>query len=145
MKYVRILSILSILAVGYMAIPNQHRASFGGMCYAQDLGNPTHPTDGDDPYVHWMMPDHPTTSCCHMRRVNENGAMVGDCGPTDMRWDSKTDTWYAKLPNSEEEIAVPKEKIIREHNPDPTGIKGHLCFNERTYVIYCAVTPTGAF
>jgi hypothetical protein len=40
-------------------------------------------------------------------------------------------------------VQVPDKKIIRETNPDDSGIKGHLCINHYTGEVLCSVPPTG--
>lgn len=95
-------------------------------------------------YEKWMQPDHPYTSCCHAKRVNEEGDVEGDCYPTDflpvLDPNGKFDYWMAKRDNGAW-IAIPEGKVLREKNPDPSGVRGHLC--ESSGVVYCARPPAG--
>lgn len=102
-------------------------------------------------YSHWLQPNS-TTSCCNAREKLQGGGFVGDCYPTEFKLISTKDgpKWRARLaeedgPGLEKDgwITIPDEKIIREHNPDPSGVTGHLCINQYGYVL-CAVPPTGA-
>ena len=101
-----------------------------------DAGHARH----HDFYKDWLRPDT-GTSCCNMRERTEGGGMIGDCRPTAFRL-RKDGHWEAVLDDGMTWLAIPDDKIIREKNPDPSGVDGHLC--ENAGVVYCAVPPTGA-
>jgi hypothetical protein len=63
-------------------------------------------------YSTWMMPDHPTASCCSLQ----------DCFPTEAR--QIGDRWEAKLQDGTW-AAIPDEKI--ERNRDNPDGRNHLC------------------
>jgi hypothetical protein len=73
---------------------------------------------------------------------------MGDCYPTEFRLSLKG--WQAKLDRydqwrfNKEWVDIPDKKIIREKNPDNTGISGHLCTGGSMMLeILCAVPPAG--
>jgi hypothetical protein len=102
-------------------------------------------------YERWMMPDHPQVSCCHARRkepVGEGGQMtiIGDCYPTEFKL--VDGEWWALLDpetngGKREFVRPPENKRLREKNPDPSGVSGHLCEGVN-HEIYCWVSPTGS-
>lgn len=93
-----------------------------------------------DFYRDWLRPDT-GTSCCNMRQSTPDGDMTGDCRVTRFQV-GKDGHWQALLDDGKTWISVPDDKVIREKNPDPSGVDGHLC--ENVGVVYCAVPPTGA-
>jgi hypothetical protein len=93
-------------------------------------------------YMFWKQPGS-EASCCNARVTYPNGTYTGDCFPTPFRLIGGH--WQAlKAPEDGGEwVDVPDAKIIREHNPDPSGVTGHLCWSQYAGVL-CAVPPTGA-
>lgn len=64
-------------------------------------------------YSTWMMPDHPTTSCCNKR----------DCYPTEARF--KDGQWFARRREDGKFIWIPPSKV--EINRDSPDGRNHLC------------------
>lgn len=88
-------------------------------------------------YSTWKQPGT-ELSCCNAKET-ANGVTVGDCYPTAFRltpsgWQAQRDTgdW----------IDIPDSRLLREPNPDPSGVTGHLC--EGYGIVFCARPPTGA-
>jgi hypothetical protein len=83
-------------------------------------------------YNTWMMPDHPTMSCCHDR----------DCYPTEAR--RIGNRWEAKRREDGRWLVVPSEKV--EQNRDNPDGRNHLCApppdqaNDR---VYCFIPGGG--
>lgn len=93
-------------------------------------------------YMFWKQPGS-EASCCNARVTYPNGTYTGDCFPTPFRLIGGH--WQAlKAPEDGGEwVDVPDAKVIHEHNPDPSGVTGHLCWSQYAGVL-CAVPPTGA-
>jgi hypothetical protein len=86
-------------------------------------------------YQHWKQPGT-TISCCNAR-TNTYGVESGDCEPT--RYEMRNGEWYAWLRQEARWLHIPDDRIIRERNP--SGEEGHLCWNQWTKQILCAVPP----
>lgn len=88
-------------------------------------------------YSTWKIPGT-DTSCCNAKETI-NGVTQGDCYPTAFRL--APDGWEAQR-DTGEWIGIPDGKLLREKNPDPSGVTGHLC--ESNGAVFCARPPTGA-
>jgi hypothetical protein len=86
-------------------------------------------------YRTWLQPGT-TISCCNAR-VTTYGVEIGDCEPT--RYEMRKGEWYAWLRQESRWLHIPDDRIIRERNP--SGEEGHLCWNQWTKQILCAVPP----
>lgn len=86
-------------------------------------------------YLHWKQPGT-NISCCQAR-VNTYGVEHGDCEPA--RYEMRKGEWYAWLRQESRWLHIPDDRIIRERNP--SGEEGHLCWNQWTKQILCAVPP----
>jgi hypothetical protein len=125
----------------------------GMAVYAQDMPDMDSHTAGHakyhDFYQHWMQPGS-SISCCNARVTYPGGGFVGDCYPTtaELRPSAdpsiKGEVWWAlRAPEDGGGwIEIPDSKIIREHNPDPTGQDAHLCYSYGT--VLCFVPPSGS-
>lgn len=110
-------------------------------------------------YRTWCQPGKgpnclPRDSCCDAREVKHadgRRSVDGHCYPTEFRPNpsGRTD-WIARLSPEDVEqwgvewLELPDHKRVRETNPDPSGVTGHLCTNWQTKEILCSVPPTGA-
>lgn len=95
-------------------------------------------------YENWMMPHAPSVPCCYRKELNSDGEPTGDCYPTEFRpvvIGGKFDHWMARRDNGAW-IDVPDSRLIRQKNPDNSGVHGHLC--EVMGMVYCALPPTGS-
>lgn len=128
--------------------------------FAQEPKQPGH-MQYHDAYQGWCLPGHGPNcsrglSCCDARVVTWKAdgtpeTILGHCYPTEFRPNptGRTD-WIAKLSREDailfkqEWVEVPNGKIIREKNPDKTGISGHICTDAHSPTIRCGVPPTGA-
>jgi len=110
----------------------------GAMCVADEGQDAGHAKFHEDFYRKWLRPDT-GTSCCNMR-VEEGGHVTGDCRPRPFR-QVAGGHWEAQLEDGSW-IPLPDDKSIREKNPDPSGVDGHLC--QVPGMVYCWVPPTGA-
>jgi hypothetical protein len=105
-----------------------------------------------DVYKNWKRPENKNLSCCNERKVGPNGDVQGDCYPTeamlappgDQNVGVDHDVWWA-LRYDGRWIEIPEERIIREHNPDETGSRAHLCQADYSMFVLCFVPPTGTF
>ena len=91
-------------------------------------------------YQHWKQPGS-EASCCNARIVYPGGGFTGDCYPTQAEL---VGTHWRALRAKEDGggwVDVPDEKIIREHNPDPSGQAAHLCYSYGH--VLCFVPPAG--
>lgn len=91
-------------------------------------------------YQHWKQPGT-DISCCNARVVYPGGGFVGDCYPTEARLAG--DHWVALRAKEDGGgwVPIPDDKIIREHNPDPSGRDAHLCYAYGR--VLCFVPPAG--
>ena len=86
-------------------------------------------------YKTWMQPGT-TISCCNARET-VFGVEHGDCEPA--RYEMRNGEWYAWLRQESRWLHIPDDRLIRERNP--SGEEGHLCWNQYTKQILCAVPP----
>jgi hypothetical protein len=89
-----------------------------------------------DHYMDWKVPGS-NASCCNERK-DEN---TGDCeiAPFEVR----NGGWYVYIRQIKQWVVVPDSTLLRQTNPDPAGIDGHICWTLPRGVI-CARPPTGA-
>lgn len=90
-----------------------------------------------DHYREWKVPGSPNASCCNERKDDN----TGDCeiAPFEVR----NGAWYVYIRQIKQWQVVPEQTLLRETNPDPAGIDGHICWTLPRGVI-CARPPTGA-
>lgn len=91
-----------------------------------------------DHYAHWKMPG--TTSSCCNEKTTVNGETTGDCYPTEA--ELRAGAWWARRDNGQW-VEIPERAILREVNPDETGQKAHLCYNDFALTVLCFVPPSG--
>jgi hypothetical protein len=99
-------------------------------------------------YSTWAIPGSYPGSCCNMRMRQTDGSMTGDCYPTEYRpvlVEGKFDHWQALLDEYDGGgwVDVPNDRLIREKNPDPSGVSGHICYGHTAKLVYCGVAPAG--
>lgn len=95
-------------------------------------------------YSDWKVPGT-NGSCCN-ERVEKDGTETGDCeiAPFEVRQDNEGNVdWYVYIRQVKRWQKVPEQTLLREKNPDPAGIDGHVCWTLPKGVI-CARPPTGA-
>lgn len=80
-------------------------------------------------YSTWMMPDHPSSSCCNKE----------DCYPTEARF--KRGQWWARQRETGQWMRIPPEKVERDR--DSPDARAHVCASKAGYV-YCFVVGGGA-
>jgi hypothetical protein len=106
--------------------------------HAQSSAHHSHPPEDaalhDMFYSSWMMPDHPSVSCCNKQ----------DCYPTEARY--RDGFWEARRREGGGYVRVPWEKVEqRRDNPDG---RNHVCMpsperSSRGDEVYCFVLGRG--
>lgn len=91
-----------------------------------------------DHYAHWHIPGT-QASCCN-EKTTVNGETTGDCYPTDA--ELRDGAWWARRDNGQW-VEIPERATLRQINPDETGQKAHLCYNDITLTVLCFVPPSG--
>ena len=122
---------LAIATISYLVVAS---------AWSQSTPQHNHDQFHLDAYSRWAKPGQSPGTCCHAKITHPSGIVTGDCYPTEFRigagggWVARKDdgTW----------IDIPDAIVIREKNPDPTGVSGHLC--ESHGLLHCAVPPTGS-
>lgn len=99
----------------------------------------SHKARAHDHYTDWKVPGT-QGSCCN-ERIEKDGHETGDCerAPFEVR----NGAWYVYIRQIKQWQVVPEQTLLREHNPDPAGIDGHICWTLPRGII-CARPPTGA-
>lgn len=121
--------ILSIFMVCFAVTPKAR---------AQHQGHDLH---HDNAYSKWMQnKPNETLSCCNKKDYDKGS---GDCYPTEaeLRGSGKDIQWWAKR-DTGEWIPIPESKIIRERNPDLSGVTAHIC--EQNGKVLCFVGKVGS-
>lgn len=113
-------------------------------------------------YKEWKQPRSPTTGCCNVRVENEHGNVTGDCyrtvakiAPSAKPELKGVPVWwalrkYGKNPLFKERgphwIEIDDRDIVREKNPDASGIDAHLCQGDYAPddKVLCFKEPVGA-
>lgn len=81
-------------------------------------------------YSNWMMPDHPTSSCCNDR----------DCAPVSQVRQTDDGRWQAKRESDGVWLTIPAEKI--EWNRDSPDGRSHMCSMGTT--VFCFILGSGS-
>lgn len=104
----------------------------------------SHKARAHDHYMDWKVPGSPNASCCN-ERVETDGNVTGDCerAPFELRNVQGSVVWYVYIRQIKQWQVVPEQSLLREKNPDPAGIDGHICWTLPRGII-CARPPTGA-
>lgn len=98
----------------------------------------THKARAHEHYSDWKVPGT-QGSCCN-ERVEKDGHETGDCEVA--RFEVREGNWYVYIRQLERWLPVPESTLLREKNPDPSGIDGHVCWNPARSIV-CARPPTG--
>lgn len=107
-----------------------------GMIRALAQHPPEHMALHDKFYKTWMMPDHPSISCCHDE----------DCKPAEAHM--RNGQWYARQEGDSGDFTpIPPQKV--EQNRDTPDGRNHLCgrrysFNgNNQFSVFCFVAGQG--
>ena len=130
---------LDVLLVAFCILAFAVSVGVSRKAYSQS--HEGHDLHHDNAYSKWMQnKPNETLSCCN-KKDYEKGS--GDCYPTEaeLRGSGKDIQWWAKR-DTGDWIPIPDSKIIRERNPDLSGVTAHIC--EQNGKVLCFVGKVGS-